>query len=128
MDLKLTGFDPHEIDVLLADNQDDDQANVAPPVPEQPVTKPGDLWLCGEHRVLCGDSTTDDAVSRVCGVVKPFLLVTDPPHGIELDSEWRDRAGLNGCGPAEASYFYSTSRTARSSGYPSLFQGFSDGE
>jgi len=31
--------------------------------------------------------------------------VTDPPYGIELDSEWRDRAGLNGCGPAEASYF-----------------------
>ncbi len=43
-----------------------------------------------------------------CGAVigwrKPFLLVTDPPYGIELDSEWRDRAGLNGCGPAEESY------------------------
>jgi DNA modification methylase len=35
---------------------------------------------------------------------KPILMVTDPPYGIELDSEWRDRAGLNGCGPAEASY------------------------
>jgi hypothetical protein len=32
------------------------------------------------------------------------VTVTDPPYGIELDSEWRDRAGLNGCGPAEASY------------------------
>jgi ParB-like nuclease domain len=104
MDLKLTGFNPHEIDFLLANNQDDDKANAVPPVPEQPVTMRGDLWLCGEHRVLCGDSTTNDAVSRVCGATKPLLMVTDPPYGIELDSEWRDRAGLNGCGPAEASY------------------------
>jgi hypothetical protein len=43
-------------------------------------------------------------VSRLLGERKPFLMVTDSPYGIELDSEWRDRAGLNGCGPAEASY------------------------
>jgi hypothetical protein len=35
---------------------------------------------------------------------RPLLKVTDPPYGIQLDSEWRDRAGLNGCGPAEPSY------------------------
>jgi hypothetical protein len=45
-----------------------------------------------------------NAVSRLLGDRKPLLLVTDPPYGIELDSEWRDRAGLNGCGPAEPSY------------------------
>jgi hypothetical protein len=104
MDLKLTGFNAHEIDFLLANNQDDDKANAIPPVPEKPVTMPGELWLCGNHQVLCGDSTKDDAVSRVCGPAKPFLMVTDPPYGIELDSEWRDRAGLNACGPAETSY------------------------
>ena len=43
-------------------------------------------------------------MSRLLGERKPFLMVTDPPYGIELDSEWRDRAGLNGCGPAEPSY------------------------
>ena len=91
MDLKLTGFDAREIDFLLANNQDDDKANATPPLPEKPVTKQGDLWLCGEHRVLCGDCTQDDAVSRVCGATKPLLMVTDPPYGIELDSEWRDR-------------------------------------
>ena len=67
-----------------------------------------DLWLCGnrrnQHRILCGDATSPEAVSRLLGDRKPFLLVCDPPYGIELDSEWRDRAGLNGCGPAEASY------------------------
>ena len=54
--------------------------------------------------MLCADSTSPEAVARLLGDRKPFLMVTDPPYGIELDSEWRDRAGLNGCGPAEASY------------------------
>src|ERR1022692_247165 len=49
-------------------------------------------------------ATAATAVSRRLGDRKPFLMVTDPPYGISLDSEWRDRAGLNGCGPAEASY------------------------
>ena len=43
-------------------------------------------------------------VGRLLENRKPLLLVTDPPYGIELDSEWRDRAGLNSCGAAEASY------------------------
>jgi DNA modification methylase len=43
-------------------------------------------------------------VARLLGERKPLLMVTDPPYGISLDSEWRDRAGLNGCGPAQASY------------------------
>ncbi len=68
------------------------------------MTKPGDLWLCGSHRVLCGDATDAAAVSRLLAERQPFLLVTDPPYGIELDSEWRDRAGLNSCGLAEPSY------------------------
>jgi DNA modification methylase len=103
-DLTLTGFDPKEIDDLLATPEDDDQANAAPPLPENPVSRPGDLWLCGKHRVLCGDATSAETVAQLLGDRKPSLLVTDPPYGIELDSEWRDRAGLNGCGPAEASY------------------------
>jgi hypothetical protein len=43
-------------------------------------------------------------VARLLGDRKPFLMITDPPYGISLDSEWRDRAGLNGCGAAEPSY------------------------
>jgi DNA modification methylase len=103
-DLSLTGFDPGEIDSLLTAPEDDEKANAAPPLPENPVSRPGDLWLCGPHRVLCGDATSPEAVARLLGDWKPLLMVTDPPYGIELDSEWRDRAGLNGCGPAEPSY------------------------
>jgi hypothetical protein len=56
------------------------------------------LWLCGGHRVLCGDATSAEAVARLLAGGKPQLMVTDPPYGIELDSEWRDHAGLNGSG------------------------------
>jgi DNA modification methylase len=107
-DLSLTGFDPKEIDDPLLDPDDDDRANAAPPVPENPMSRPGDLWLSGDgrnqHRVHCADATSPEAVVRLLGERTPQLMVTDPPYGIELDSEWRDRAGLNGCGPAEASY------------------------
>jgi DNA modification methylase len=101
-DLSLTGFDTKEIDdILLNDSQEED---ATPPLPVYPVTRTGDLWKCGSHRVLCGDATDPEVVTRLLGESQPFLMVTDPPYGIELDSEWRDRAGLNQCGPAEASY------------------------
>jgi hypothetical protein len=107
-DLSLTGFDPRELEDLLTLPDADEQADVAPPLPENPVSRLGDLWVCGnrrnQHRILCGDATSPEAVSRLLGDRKPFLMTTDPPYGISLDSEWRDRAGLNGCGPAEASY------------------------
>jgi len=107
-DLSLTGFDSRELEDLLVLPDNDEQADVAPPLPENPASRPGDLWLAGnrrnQHRILCGDATSPEAVAHLLGDRKPFLMITDPPYGIELDSEWRDRAGLNGCGPAEASY------------------------
>jgi ParB-like chromosome segregation protein Spo0J len=50
-DLELTGFDPHEIDDFLTDRDLDERAHAASPVPDHPVTKPGDLWLCDKHRI-----------------------------------------------------------------------------
>ena len=103
-DLSLTGFDSREIDDFLADPDAEDRANAIPAVPDCPASRLDDLWLCGNHRLLCGDATAPDTVVRLCGAAAPLLMVTDPPYGIELDSEWRDRAGLNKHGPAEASY------------------------
>jgi DNA modification methylase len=102
-DLSLTGFDPGEIDKLLALDEDV-RDNAAPPLPATAVSQLGDLWLLGPHRVLCGDATSAEAVARLLGERKPRLMISDPPYGIELDSEWRDRAGLNGSGPAEPSH------------------------
>ena len=103
-DLGLTGFDSLELDALLRDPMADERADEAPPLPEVATTRSGDLWLLGPHRVLCGDATSPDAVARLLDGRKPLLMVCDPPYGVELDSEWRDRAGINKHGPAEASY------------------------
>ena len=61
----LTGFDVHELDSLLRDPLDEERAEQAPPLPEVAVTRPGDLWLIGPHRVLCGDATSPEAVARL---------------------------------------------------------------
>ena len=83
---------------------DKERANAAPPLPENPVSRVGDLWVCGKHRVLGGAATQSKDVARLLGECKPILMVTDPPYGVILDSEWRDRTGLNGHGPAEPSH------------------------
>ena len=97
-DLGLTGFDEQELARLLAAQDATDglcDEDAAPPAPQTPTSQLGDLWLLGRHRLLCGDSTNQQTVSRVLGSVKPTLLVTDQPYGVEYDPEWRKRAGVN---------------------------------
>jgi DNA modification methylase len=66
-----------------------------PALPDHAVTQPGDLWLLGYHRLLCGDSTNPEHVARLLSGRKPLLMVTDPPYGVEYDPEWRHESGLN---------------------------------
>jgi DNA modification methylase len=106
-DLDLLGFEDIELQRLLEAQENapgltDEDA--VPDVQPDPVSRPGDLWLLGNHRLICGDCTRPEVVARLLGDAKPVLMATDPPYGISLDSEWRDRAGLNGCGAAEPSY------------------------
>ncbi len=54
---------------------------------------PGDLWQLGGHRLICGDSTSADVVGRLLADVRPLLMVTDPPYGVEYDPSWRNQAG-----------------------------------
>ena len=56
------------------------------------ITKLGDLWLLGSHRVMCGDSTVPTDVERLMNGTVPSLMVTDPPYGVEYDPAWRNRA------------------------------------
>lgn len=53
----------------------------------------GDVWLLGRHRLVCGDSTTVESVDACLNGVKPHLMVTDPPYGVEYDATWRGKAG-----------------------------------
>jgi DNA modification methylase len=93
-DLSLTGFEPVELDRYLFGEPEDQASEEIPPPSTKPVTQPGDLWLCGDHRVLCGDSTVAESVSVLFGSAQPVLMVTDPPYGVLYDPNWRERAGL----------------------------------
>lgn len=64
--------------------------------PANPVSRAGDLWLLGPHHLLCGDATSADDVGRLLDGQVPFLMVTDPPYGVEYDPAWRTRAASDG--------------------------------
>lgn len=70
----------------------------APEVPKKAITKPGDVWQLGSHRLLCGDSSNSAAVKKFINVNKPKLMVTDPPYGVEYDASWRSDVGLSNSG------------------------------
>jgi DNA modification methylase len=93
------GFDLKELDEILKEPQEVTEDDVPEP-PVDPITKPGDLWILGDHRVLCGDSTKAEDVERLMAGAKPFVMVTDPPYGVKLDQSWRDKAlGDKAMGP-----------------------------
>jgi len=93
-DLEMTGFEAASIEELMRGeiSQGLTDPDSIPEPPEEPISKPGDLWVLGNHRLLCGDSTKADDVSKLLGTVKPLLMVTDPPYGVEYDAGWRDEA------------------------------------
>lgn len=89
-DLSLTGFTMAELGRMNIQG-DDERADEVPPIPKTPVSKPGDLWVLGDHRLLCGDATNATDVGRVENGSTPFIMVTDPPYGVEYDPDWRNR-------------------------------------
>ncbi|PZO63630.1 MAG: DNA methylase [Paracoccus denitrificans] len=97
-DLSLLGFAEDELEALLHDSDlaEDGAAEGEDEVPEppaDPISVPGDLWQLGPHRLICGDSTSADIVAKLLGGVRPLLMVTDPPYGVEYDPAWRNATG-----------------------------------
>ena len=87
--LDLIGFDSDELAQLLEPEQVEgltDEDDV-PDVPKTPVTVEGDIWVLGNHRLMCGDSTSIDAVDKLMDGVKANAVVTDPPYGIGIDGQ-----------------------------------------
>lgn len=86
LDMLMTGFDFPEIEKLLMPmDADDVAANEIPALPENPVSRLGDLWICGSHRVRCGDSTNASDLARLWGDDKVDACITDPPYGVGID-------------------------------------------
>jgi len=100
-DLAVIGFDQAALDRLLADGGGDgpvangDPDAPAPEPPTIPVTRSGDRWQLGPHRLLCGDATSAADVARLLDGAAPHLMITDPPYGVNYDPEWRNEAGVS---------------------------------
>lgn len=82
----LIGFSDEELAALLGIEAtegltDEDEV---PELPEEPITKPGDIWILGNHRLMCGDSTSIDAVEKLIDGNKVDLVFTDPPYGVAV--------------------------------------------
>ncbi|MGF6792755.1 site-specific DNA-methyltransferase [Paraburkholderia sp. 35.1] len=92
-DLSLTGFDSRELDDLLgpdgdAEGADDDDA---PACPELPVSVPGDVWVCGPHRVMCGDALNGAQMAKLMDGEPATLVVTDPPYNVAYEGKTSER-------------------------------------
>ena len=89
-DLLEWGFSLADLDLgQVAENEDPDENDLE--VAEVAKTKIGDLYELGDHRLICGDSTSQDCVTTVLNGNIPILMVTDPPYGVSYDAEWRNK-------------------------------------
>jgi DNA modification methylase len=105
-DTGLLGFDDRELSQLLSRLGDGrelhpDDADLTPPV--DPITKPGDLWILGDHRLLCGDATDSGDVERLMDGQRAALIMTDPPYGVEYSEivESRENQKAGGWAPLQ---------------------------
>ena len=94
-DLDLTGFDADALAELLAGDEPEHigqtDEDAAPEVPDTPVSRPGDVWVCGHHRVLCGDATDPDAYAAVLGDEIADMVFTDPPYNVNYANSAKDK-------------------------------------
>ena len=92
VDLTTLGFEAGELDDLFRSEEPDPREEETPEPPVDPVSRAGDLWVLGKHRVLCGDATDRQTVERMLDGVRPSFMVTDPTYGVEYDPAWRNAA------------------------------------
>ena len=104
-DLSVVGFDADELSGLVIDEDiaggltDEDDV---PELAEIPISKPGDIWLLDNHRVMCGDSTSADDVAKLCDGKSVDMVYTDPPYGIDEKGDRSNRGGIGKGGLAKA--------------------------
>ena len=90
--LDAAGFTEEELEALLADSEIEAEVkeDEVPEPPVDPITKPGDLWILGEHRLLCGDSTKAEDVERLMAGAKADMVLSDPPYGVSYVGKTKD--------------------------------------
>ncbi len=94
-DLALTGFDADELLEIMAGEETTTEGNTdedaAPEVPVTPVSKSGDVWIMGQHRLLCGDSTDAASYDRLLGNERVAMIFQDPPYNVDYANTAKDK-------------------------------------
>ncbi|MBD3873622.1 DNA modification methylase [Pseudomonas kunmingensis] len=94
-DLSLTGFDDDELLEIMAGEETTSEGNTdedaAPEVPVTPVSKPGDVWIMGQHRLLCGDSTDVASYDTLLGNERVAMIFQDPPYNVDYANTAKDK-------------------------------------
>ncbi len=103
-DLQLLGFSEQELQALLADNAGDKDEDAAPEAPAIPVSRPGDVWVLGPHRVLCGDATDPSSYTRLLAGSTADMVFTDPPYTVNSGHDADRKIANDNLGPAFGSF------------------------
>ena len=102
LDLRLVGFSDEELEALLANDGDGSEPEDEEPIPEppsQPITQPGDVWLIGTHRLICGDCRDFDVVEKVLEGTRANVVITSPPYATQR--EYDSTSGFKPVPPEE---------------------------
>jgi DNA modification methylase len=86
LNIELTGFEPAEIDAVMGDLVDPerDPLDELPHIPSKPVSRKGDSWVLGQHRLICADATNPDDVRKLMGRERAVMVFTDPPYNLRI--------------------------------------------
>jgi len=90
---EFTGFDIDELGELFNDDTEVIEDDFDEEPPEEPISKRGDIWQLGRHRLMCGDSTSEEDVAKLMNGVKADMVFTDPPYGMNLDTDYSKMEG-----------------------------------
>jgi ParB-like chromosome segregation protein Spo0J len=94
-DLDITGFDADALAELMASEEPDAEGqtddDTVPEVGETPISRPGDVWICGQHRLLCGDATVPESYERLMQGAVADMVFTDPPYNVNYANSAKDK-------------------------------------
>lgn len=111
IDVELTGFDIDEMENLMTQFQveeerevDEDDFDIEEAIPGEPISKRGDIWKLGRHRLMCGDSTDINDVEKLMGGIKADLFLTDPPYNVNYEGKAKDKLKIKNDSMDEESF------------------------
>lgn len=111
IDVELTGFDIDEMENLMTQFQveeegevDEDDFDIEEAIPDEPISKRGDIWKLGRHRLMCGDSTDINDVEKLMGGIKADLFLTDPPYNVNYEGKAKDKLKIKNDSMDEESF------------------------